>query len=77
MNVKRLEKKLSESSQEAGLAFLQANQKDYGLAGGTSSRFLRRYEPSENLPLFFGVLSGAGRGDKLFLYPQKIQPRVG
>ena len=48
---KRLEKELGEARQEnnmaqlrdlAGLAYLQASQKDYGLAGGTSSRFFDR-----------------------------------
>ena len=52
MNVKHLEKELSESRQEGGLA------------GGA-------------MPSHFAALSGAGRGDKLFLYPQKIQPRAG
>ncbi len=48
---KRLEKELGEARQEnslaqlrdlAGLAYLQASQKDYGLAGGTSTRFFNR-----------------------------------
>ncbi len=47
----RLEKELGEARQEnslaqlrdlAGLAYLQASQKDYGLAGGTSTRFFDR-----------------------------------
>ena len=45
---KRLERELGEARQEnslaqlrdlASLAYLQASQKDYGLAGGTSTRF--------------------------------------
>ncbi len=48
---KRLERELGEARQEngraqlrdlAGLAYLQASQKDYGLAGGTSARFFDR-----------------------------------
>ncbi len=48
---KRLERELGEARQEnslaqlrdlAGLAYLQASQKDYGLAGGTSTRFFDR-----------------------------------
>jgi hypothetical protein len=49
--VTRLEKELGETRKEnslaqlrdlAGLAYLQASQKDYGLAGGTSTRFFDR-----------------------------------
>ena len=48
---KRLEKELGVARQEsnlaelrdlAGLVYLQASQKDYGLAGGTSTRFFER-----------------------------------
>ena len=48
---KRLERELGEARREislaqlrdlAGLAYLQASQKDYGLAGGTSARFFNR-----------------------------------
>ena len=48
---KRLEKELGVARQEsnlaelrdlAGLVYLQAGQKDYGLAGGTSARFFNR-----------------------------------
>ena len=48
---KRLERELVEARQEnslaqlrdlASLAYLQASQKDYGLAGGTSTRFFDR-----------------------------------
>ena len=48
---KRLERELGEARQEnslahlrdlAGLAYLQASQKDYGLAGGTTRRFFDR-----------------------------------
>jgi len=48
---KRLERELGEARQEnslaqlrdlAGLAYLQASQKDYGLAGATSTRFFDR-----------------------------------
>ena len=48
---KRLERELGEARQEnslaqlrdlAGLAYLQASQKDYGLAGGTTTRFFNR-----------------------------------
>jgi len=48
---KRLEKELGVTRQEsnlaelrdlAGLVYLQAGQKDYGLAGGTSTRFFER-----------------------------------
>jgi hypothetical protein len=51
VNAKRLENKLRAATQEkrlaelrdlAGLAYLQASQKDYGLAAGTSSRFFDR-----------------------------------
>lgn len=48
---KRLERELGEAKREnslaqlrdlAGLAYLQASQKDYGLAGGTSTSFFNR-----------------------------------
>ena len=51
VKVTRLERELGEARQEnslaqlrdlAGLAYLQASQKDYGLAGGTSTRFFDR-----------------------------------
>ena len=51
VKVTRLERELGEARQEnslaqlrdlAGLAYLQASQKDYGLAGGTSTRFFNR-----------------------------------
>ena len=51
MKGKRLERELGEARQEnslaqlrdlAGLAYLQASQKDYGLAGSTSARFFNR-----------------------------------
>ena len=57
VKVKRLEKELSEARQEsslaqlrdlAGLAFLQASQKDYGLAAGTSSRFFDSTQAAAN-----------------------------
>ena len=49
--VRSLERELGEAKREnslaelrdlAGLAYLQASQKDYGLAGGTSARFFNR-----------------------------------
>jgi hypothetical protein len=54
---KRLERELVEARQEngraqlrdlAGLAYLQASQKDYGLAGGTSARFFDRTQEVAN-----------------------------
>ena len=57
VKVKRLEKELSEARQEnslgqlrdlAGLAYLQASQKDYGLAAGTSSRFFDSTQTAAN-----------------------------
>jgi hypothetical protein len=57
VKVKGLEKELSEARQEnslaqlrdlAGLAYLQASQKDYGLAAGTSSRFFDRTQDTAN-----------------------------
>ena len=68
MKGKRLERELGEARQEnslaqlrdlAGLAYLQASQKDYGLAGGTTRRFFDRTrevanqtpEPSGRKPL--------------------------
>jgi hypothetical protein len=57
VKVKRLEKELSEARQEtslaqlrdlAGLAYLQASQKDYGLASGTSSRFFDSTQAAAN-----------------------------
>ena len=54
---KRLEKELNEARQEnslaqlrdlAGLAYLQASQKDYGLAGGTGSRFFDSVQAAAN-----------------------------
>ena len=57
VKVKRLEKELSEAKQEnslaqlrdlAGLGYLQASQKDYGLAAGTSSRLFDRIQETAN-----------------------------
>ena len=54
---KRLERELGEARQEnslaqlrdlAGLAYLQASQKDYGLAGGTSTRFFDHTREAAN-----------------------------
>ena len=57
---KRLERELGEARQEnglaqlrdlAGLAYLQASQKDYGLAAGTSTRlFVRTREVANQTP---------------------------
>ncbi len=61
---KRLERELGEARQEnslaqlrdlAGLAYLQASQKDYGLAGGTCTRFFdRAREVVDQTPDFGG-----------------------
>jgi hypothetical protein len=57
VKVKQLEKELSAARREgglaqlrdlAGLAYLQASQKDYGLAGGTSSRFFDLVQTTAN-----------------------------
>ena len=57
VKVRGLEKELSEAKQEnslaqlrdlAGLAYLQASQKDYGLAAGTSSRFFDSTQAAAN-----------------------------
>jgi hypothetical protein len=57
VKARRLEKELSEAKQEnslgqlrdlAGLAYLQASQKDYGLAAGTSSRFFDSTQAAAN-----------------------------
>ena len=39
LDVARQENRLAQLRDLAGLAYLQASQKDYGLAGGTSTRF--------------------------------------
>ncbi len=57
MRVKRLENELSVARQEnalaqlrdlAGLAFVQASQKNYGLAAGTSKQFFSRTREAAN-----------------------------
>ena len=42
LDVARQENRLAQLRDLAGLAYLQASQKDYGLAGGTSTRFFER-----------------------------------
>jgi hypothetical protein len=42
LGVARQQSNLAELRDLAGLAYLQASQKDYGLAGGTSTRFFER-----------------------------------